>query len=150
MLAALALALTLSAPADLTAIQTAVNLEGTQSRDQRHAWAPLSEKGWVGDCKDFALEKRKELIAAGYDAKRLIVWLGFERGPHAVLIVDHAWVLDSLQDGVEPLGHQHVSLVCPAADLSTFVKNDNDLNRCGGGRGVWSVSVPMITPRRGW
>lgn len=151
MIAALALALSLSAPADLTALNDAVNMEGIQQIDQTHAWAPLSEVGWRGDCKNFALEKRKELLAKGYDAKRLIVWLGQERGPHAVLIVDKTWVLDSLQDNVERVGQQHVTLICPAADLAPFVKNDNDLNRCGrGGPMLRPSNAAMIEPRRGW
>lgn len=129
MIAALALALTLTAPADLTTINDIVNTEGTQRPDMMHQWAPLSEKGWVGDCKDFALEKRKELIAAGYDPKRLVVWLANERGPHAVLVVDRAWVLDSLQTWPERLGHQHADMVCPAHDLSPGERRD-DRSRC--------------------
>lgn len=126
-LAAIALALT--PPADLTLVQADVQARGTYQIDQGHLWAPLSEKGWVGDCKDFALEKRKELMAAGYDPSRLVVWAAWENGPHAVLVVDRAWVMDSQRDGLQPLGHQKAQLICRQTDLSMLAK-DNDLVRC--------------------
>jgi predicted transglutaminase-like cysteine proteinase len=129
MIAALALALALTAPQDLVEVQNTVQIEGTYRLDQTHTWAPLSEKGWVGDCKDFALEKRKELMAKGYEAKRLVIWAAWENGAHAVLVVDRAWVLDSQRDGIKPLGHQKASLICPETDLSMLAK-DNDLERC--------------------
>ena len=127
---ALILALALTPPADLTAINSAVNDEGTYQRDQRHAWAPLSEKGWVGDCKDFALEKRKELMADGYASSRLVIWLAQEHGTHAVLVVDRQWVLDSQHDAVEALGQQHAALTCPVVNLDQQTPRDNDLDRC--------------------
>jgi predicted transglutaminase-like cysteine proteinase len=117
-------------PADLAAVQLSVQINGTYRLDQRHAWAPLSEKGWIGDCKDFALEKRKELLARGYGPSRLVVWLAREGALHAVLVVDRRWVLDSQIDAVEPIGRQHADLVCPARDLSMFIGNDNDYGRC--------------------
>jgi predicted transglutaminase-like cysteine proteinase len=126
-LAALALALT--PPADLTLVQIDVQARGTYHHDQSHLWAPLSEKGWRGDCKDFALEKRKELMAKGYDPKRLVVWAAWENGPHAVLVVDRRWVMDSQRDGLKPLGQQEADLICPEKDLSMLAK-DNDLERC--------------------
>lgn len=130
-LAALAAAaLAMAPPAEVATVQLNVQIEGTYRLDQRHAWAPLSEKGWVGDCKDFALEKRKELLARGYDASRLVVWLAHEGALHAVLVVDHRWVLDSLVDAVEPFGHQHAELICAISDLDQQVRNDNDLTRC--------------------
>jgi predicted transglutaminase-like cysteine proteinase len=129
MIAAIALALALTAPQDLQDVQLNVQIEGTYRLDQTHTWAPLSEKGWVGDCKDFALEKRKELIAKGYAPKRLVVWAAWENGAHAVLVVDRQWVLDSQRDGLKHIGQQKADLICPEKDLSMMAK-DNDLVRC--------------------
>lgn len=143
------LALALTPPADIAEVQLHVQSAGTQQDSMNNVWGPLSEGGWVGNCVAFALEKRKELIAEGYDPKRLVVWIAREDAPsravsagpladlfankgntHAVLVVDRRWVLDNLVDAVEPMGRQHADLVCPATDLSPQVRNDNDLGRC--------------------
>lgn len=123
-------ATTLPPPA-LLAVQQAVNSRGMPVDDDA-SWLPLSDLQWFGNCKNFAMEKRKELIALGYDPSRLALWLGYENGLHAVLIVDHKWVLDSQQVDVQDFGKQSVELICEAKNLSPHVANDDDYKRCGG------------------
>lgn len=80
----------------LASVNVHVNATGHYRAERVEHWAPLSEQQWIGDCEDFALEKRKELIAAGLDPKRAKVWVVVidKADEHAVLVVDGAYVLD--------------------------------------------------------
>ena len=70
--------------------------------------APMaSGQAPMGDCKDYALEKRRELIAAGIPARALTMALvRTARGePHAVLVVatlEGDYVLDNLTSEIRP------------------------------------------------
>lgn len=66
-------------------------------------WALPTSTG--GDCEDFALLKKRELIAAGINPQRLFIatTLDARRNPHAVLVFrsdDGDFVLDNLTDSV--------------------------------------------------
>ncbi len=69
---------------------------------------PLTvDKTDVGDCEDYALEKRRQLIDAGWppSALRLAVATSRETGVHAALIAlteEGDFVLDNLVDDVRP------------------------------------------------
>lgn len=68
-------------------------------------WTIPSTRG--GDCEDFALLKKRELIARGIPADRLLIATAFSKraGPHAVLILrmdDGDRVLDSLNSRIKP------------------------------------------------
>lgn len=57
-----------------------------------------------GDCEDFALEKRRRLVEAGFPSAALTMAIAFHEVqyfPHAVLLAETTagtWVLDNLQD----------------------------------------------------
>jgi predicted transglutaminase-like cysteine proteinase len=59
-----------------------------------------------GDCEDFALEKRRRLVKAGFPSAALTMAIAFHEVqffPHAVLLVETTkgtWVLDNLYDSV--------------------------------------------------
>ncbi|MGZ3298712.1 MAG: transglutaminase-like cysteine peptidase, partial [Asticcacaulis sp.] len=88
--------------------------------------APGLEPGARGDCEDFALEKRRLLIAAGVPAAALsIAILRTPAGEaHAVLIVSARqgdFVLDNLQPEVKAwqmTGYSWISRQGPGDDLS--------------------------------
>lgn len=66
-------------------------------------WALPTQSG--GDCEDFALLKKRELIAAGVSPQRLFIatTLDSQRNPHAVLVFrsdDGDFVLDNLTDSI--------------------------------------------------
>jgi predicted transglutaminase-like cysteine proteinase len=69
---------------------------------------PLTvDKTELGDCEDYALEKRRRLIEAGWPpgALRLAVATSRETGVHAALIAlteEGDFVLDNLVDEVRP------------------------------------------------
>jgi predicted transglutaminase-like cysteine proteinase len=72
-------------------------------------WAPATQtpNGLVGDCKSFAAEKRRRLIAAGFPADRLFYAVVFraDLGLHALLMahLDRGdYALDSRQPWVTP------------------------------------------------
>lgn len=63
--------------------------------------------GGAGDCEDFALAKKRELIARGFPANRLLLATvhSARTGPHAVLVVrldEGDFVLDNLNDEILP------------------------------------------------
>ncbi len=97
----------------LQAVNSAVN--GRMARDMTllvnpaDDWTPAigTSNGLVGDCKNFAAEKRRRLIAAGFPADRLFYAVVFREdiGLHALLMAhldggDYA--LDSRQPWVTP------------------------------------------------
>ena len=97
----------------LQTVNNAVN--GVMARDTSllintaDDWAPAARtaNGLVGDCKSFAAEKRRRLIAAGFPADRLFYAVVFREdiGLHALLMAhldggDYA--LDSRQPWVTP------------------------------------------------
>lgn len=59
-----------------------------------------------GDCEDYALEKRRRLVAAGLPRGALTLAIAYPRSapsPHAVLLAETdagTWVLDSLTDAL--------------------------------------------------
>jgi predicted transglutaminase-like cysteine proteinase len=68
-------------------------------------WALPTRRG--GDCEDFALLKKFEMIQRGVPADRLLIATVFSRtvGPHAVLVLrleDGDHVLDNVTDVIKP------------------------------------------------
>lgn len=68
-------------------------------------WTLPTQTG--GDCEDFALLKKRELISHGLDPRRLLIAtvLDRQRNPHAVLVFRSAQgdlVLDNLTDQIRP------------------------------------------------
>jgi predicted transglutaminase-like cysteine proteinase len=101
-------------PAAMTA-QDKLDEAGRINRAVNRAIRPQSDgrfDSWdigvaAGDCEDYALQKRKELIALGWPTDRLRIAVGrTARGePHAVLLVRIGgvdYVLDNLHDRVLP------------------------------------------------
>jgi predicted transglutaminase-like cysteine proteinase len=75
-----------------------------QYRAEDH-WALPTRRG--GDCEDFALLKKFELMQRGVPADRLLIATVFSRtvGPHAVLVLrlgDGDHVLDNVTDEIKP------------------------------------------------
>ncbi|NVO55294.1 transglutaminase-like cysteine peptidase [Rhodobacteraceae bacterium B1Z28] len=71
----------------------------------RERWALPTSQG--GDCEDFALLKKRDLITAGVDPKRLLIAtvLDTRRNSHAVLVYRSAsgdLVLDNLTNRIKP------------------------------------------------
>lgn len=110
-------------------INTQVNRHVKQVDDLRSygredVWRPAgTAPDAKGDCEDLALEKRQELIAAGFPASRLFMAIAFRRdlGLHAVLVArlaDGDRVLDSHDAFVRPVaktGYAWLSLQRPEA-----------------------------------
>lgn len=100
--------------ADLQAINQAVNEAITPVSDvaqfavaERWALPVTADETYIGDCEDYALEKRRMLIEAGWppDALRLAVATSRDTGVHAALIALTAegdYVLDNLENEVLP------------------------------------------------
>lgn len=68
-------------------------------------WALPTRTG--GDCEDFALLKKRELMSLGVDPQRLLIATALDRrrNPHAVLVFRSAkgdLVLDNLTDRIRP------------------------------------------------
>jgi len=69
-------------------------------------WIPAgTHRGAVGDCEDIALEKRAELLKAGFPASNLFLAVGYGRriGLHVVLVARTGsgdLVLDSRAEGI--------------------------------------------------
>ncbi len=93
----------------LFSVQRAVNTEieflpDWENSGQEELWC-FPENG-LGDCEDFALEKRRRLVAAGVPSAALTLAIAFHEVrffPHAVLLVETTtgtWVLDNLYDDV--------------------------------------------------
>lgn len=97
-------------------------------------WGRCSLKDWKGNCKDFALEKRAELIIAGIEPKRMKIWYvmvpvkdiigdGFHFNGHAVLVVDGTWVLDNRFTSVTHRGFQEAhgyQFICAVPDRNLY------------------------------
>lgn len=70
---------------------------------------------WAGDCDDYAMTKRHDLIKAGFGSARVRVAVGVARGQlHAVLVVNlglRFYVLDNLTDEVLPVERSAVRIV---------------------------------------
>ena len=93
----------------LARVNLAVNLEVRFLADQECLGV---EERWsfpvngVGDCEDFALEKRRRLVAEGLPGAALTMAIVHHRElffPHAVLLAETAqgtWVLDNLAPGL--------------------------------------------------
>lgn len=69
-----------------------------------------------GDCDDYAMTKRHDLIAAGFGSERARIAVGVARGGqlHAVLVVNfgrHFYVLDNLTDAVLPVERSAVRIL---------------------------------------
>lgn len=113
----------------------------------KNPWGRCSFKGWKGNCKDFALEKKAELEIAGLDPRRLAIWYvmvvvpnekthDFDYMGHAVLVVDDKWVLDNRYDVVLMKGFQEsqgYQFVCRIPDKNLYdgpSRGDSDPGRC--------------------
>lgn len=111
------LAFTPALLAELNAVDRSINAAIIQTEDvraygQEDYWATPLEDGMAaggrarGDCEDYALEKRRALIARGVPAQALAIAVADTRfGPHAVLLVDTdrgEYVLDSLTGKAMP------------------------------------------------
>ncbi len=107
-------------------VNRSVNRRVREISDQRQygrtdLWALPTAKG--GDCEDFALLKKRELIARGVPPDRLLIAtaLTARREPHAVLILRTATgdvVLDNLTDRIRPwrdTGYSFLRMQDPAA-----------------------------------
>lgn len=127
----------------LNVINDYVN-EHCQFTDQGpdNPWGRCGLKGWKGNCKDFALEKRAELLISGLDPKRLRIWyvLVPDQGHifgHAVLVVDNTWVLDNRFNLVTHRGFQEsrgYEFICPISDKNLYdgKSHTDDPHRCKG------------------
>ncbi|WP_170844625.1 transglutaminase-like cysteine peptidase [Aliiruegeria lutimaris] len=78
--------------------------DDAQYRREDH-WALPSRRG--GDCEDFALLKKRELIGMGYAPDRLLLTTVLDRAgrPHAVLVArteNGDFVVDNLRDTIKP------------------------------------------------
>lgn len=93
----------------LFSVQHEVNTEiafvpDWENSGQEELWC-FPENG-MGDCEDFALEKRRRLVAAGVPGAALTIAIAFHEVmffPHAVLLAETTtgtWVLDNLYDDV--------------------------------------------------
>jgi len=92
---------------EIEALNAAVNAEvefiADPDNSGREEWWSYPEDG-TGDCEDFALEKRRRLVAAGLPGAALTCAIAFHEVqlfPHAVLLVETTrgtWVLDNLHD----------------------------------------------------
>ncbi len=99
-------------------------VDDRQTYGREDVWRPSGiAPGASGDCEDLALEKRQELIAAGFPASRLFIAIAFRQatGLHAVLVArlpDGDRVLDSRDAFVRPVaktGYAWLSLQRPEA-----------------------------------
>lgn len=76
-----------------------------------------------GDCEDFSLAKRAELMRRGYAAERLQILFAHSNtgAGHAALLVDGKWVLDNNWEFVLPmvLWTRHFRVACVIQDIST-------------------------------
>lgn len=92
----------------VSAVNTSVNRSVRAIEDDRQYgvaehWALPTQTG--GDCEDFALLKKRELVKLGVDPRRLLIAtvLDRQRNPHAVLVFRSAkgdLVLDNLTDQI--------------------------------------------------
>lgn len=111
------LTLTPALLSELNAVDRSINRAIIQTEDVRaygqdDYWATPLEDGLAaggrarGDCEDYALEKRRALIARGLPAEALAIAVADTRfGPHAVLLINTdqgEYVLDSLTGKAMP------------------------------------------------
>ncbi len=85
-----------------TTTKSVSDLRQYQSEDY---WALPTRRG--GDCEDFALLKKRELVRLGFPAQRLLLATAIDRkrGAHAVLVMrtdEGDFVLDSLRNEILP------------------------------------------------
>lgn len=112
-------------PRDVLEVQMIVQERVTYVEDTPGVdhWRVAIDKG---DCEDFALAKRAELIRRGYGDQRLQVLMARSRAGngHAVLLVDGQWVLDNTVDMVLPmrLWTENWTVVCVIQDITTEIK----------------------------
>lgn len=91
--------------AQLSEVQKRVNREVSYLPEAHNdVWRVAYE---IGDCEDFALRYRQELLQKGWPAGalRLAVALSIDGTPHALLTIETTagtWVMDSLYDGIRP------------------------------------------------
>jgi predicted transglutaminase-like cysteine proteinase len=107
-------------------VNSTVNTVVTQAEDRvqyrtDELWRLPTDRG--GDCEDFALLKKHELILRGVPAGRLLIAtvLDHDRQPHAVLVVradEGDYVLDNLTDRVirwDRTGYSFIRMQDPQA-----------------------------------
>lgn len=107
-------------------VNRAVNASVREIADDRQYgtseyWALPTRKG--GDCEDFALLKKHELMRAGISAKRLLIATVLDRRqqPHAVLVLRTGkgdYVLDNLTSRLKPwsrTGYSFLRMQDPSA-----------------------------------
>lgn len=110
-----------NATADVMATMKRVNLQVNRAIKPRHdsgpdVWNASASK--YGDCEDYVLAKRRQLISAGLPASSLrIAYVKTRNGVgHAVLVVNTGktkYVLDNLTNTIKPLsqtGYRIVSM----------------------------------------
>lgn len=89
---------------DLAVVNTRVNDAISPEHDGADVWSPNAA---AGDCEDYALAKRRQLIALGCAPSQLLIAVVEEpsQGAHAVLIArtdQGDLVLDNLTDEIMP------------------------------------------------
>lgn len=80
---------------------------------ERKPHSPWVVRGVYGDCEDYALSKKEELIKGGVDPSRLFVAKAvtgdrWEVSPHCVLLVPEGrewWVMDNSDNRIEPASY---------------------------------------------
>lgn len=121
-------------PNDLGAVQRVLrgvhhDLTYQLQTDTRRKWRvePADRKG---DCVSYALTTAKRLEDAGFAPERLqLLILGGYRGQtHAVVLIDGAWVADSMSEWVEPLssyaGHHEINRIPAGVALKAAASNN--------------------------
>lgn len=105
-----------------------------------------------GDCDDYVMTKRHDLIAAGFGSDRARVAVGVARGGqlHAVLIVNFGrnfYVLDNLTNAVLPVERSAVQIltVQSTENPRIWLKAPGS---DGGGEPVVAASKVSVPPRR--
>ncbi len=124
---------------DLIAINTRVNRDVVSITDQDHYgvaeyWAyPRNGKG---DCEDYVLEKRRQLIARGFPESSLLITVVRDSAGdgHAVLTVrttEGDFVLDNVRDDIRAWHQTGYS----------FIRRQSQINRS-----VWVALTPSALP----
>ncbi len=131
---------------EIERVDRSVNKSITPVSDMAH-WGVLDQ--WdiptdgKGDCEDYALEKRRELIAAGYPRQALLMTVVKDRADegHAILTVktDHGeFVLDNMTDAMLPWDQTGYR----------FVKRQSQSDQNAWNAINPSVSAPLYTARQ--
>lgn len=97
----------------LMAVNVDVNRAITPRQDAADHWTPGA---LVGDCEEYALEKRRRLMDLGWAPSQLLIAVAEDpdQGPHAVLIARTNMgdlVLDNLTDEILPWNRTRLSFV---------------------------------------